>query len=262
MLSPKELRNHSFQTVGRNAYRASDVDEFLADVVESYEQMFRENGEIVKKLQAVADKLSQYKNDEENIRNALLEAQRMRASILEDANRKANDRLVATEEKIKIAKETVDQKTADIINEAQDEADRIVEDAKKQANDIVSEAESRSKNTIERAQKLYDAEVGSIKEESKKAQDYLNSIKAESTKVRNELIDTYKNQLELLKFVPDFSAEIEVDDEDPNADDINMVDAVESMAEEFKDSFTDDGDNELYKSLADLDGIDEYLPEE
>ena len=119
MLSPKELRNHAFQTVGRNAYRASDVDEFLAEVVESYEQMFRENGEIVKKLQAVADKLSQYKNDEENIRNALLEAQRMRANILEDANRKANDRLVATEEKIKAAKETVDQKTAEIISEAQ-----------------------------------------------------------------------------------------------------------------------------------------------
>lgn len=262
MLSPKELRNHAFQTVGRNAYRASDVDEFLAEVVESYEQMFRENGEIVKKLQAVADKLSQYKNDEENIRNALLEAQRMRANILEDANRKANDRLVATEEKIKAAKETVDQKTAEIISEAQAEADKILDEAKAQADEIVSSAESRSKNTLERAQKLYDAEVGSIKEEAKKAEDYLNSIKAESAKVRNELIDTYKNQLELLKFVPDFSADIKVDDKDPNADDISMVEAVESMSEEFKDTFSNEDNDELYKSLADLDGIDEYLPEE
>ena len=50
MLTPKQLKNREFQTVGRNAYKASEVDEFLGEVYESYDQMFRENAELVKKL--------------------------------------------------------------------------------------------------------------------------------------------------------------------------------------------------------------------
>ena len=60
MLTPKQLKARSFQMAGRNAYKASDVDEFLDEVYESYEQMFKENGELVKKLNLVADKLQGY----------------------------------------------------------------------------------------------------------------------------------------------------------------------------------------------------------
>ena len=50
MLTPKELKKYEFQVVGRNAYKASEVDEFMETVYDSYEQMFRENAEIIKKL--------------------------------------------------------------------------------------------------------------------------------------------------------------------------------------------------------------------
>ena len=48
MLTPKEIRNVQFQTTGRNAYKASDVDVYMDEFIQSYEQMFRENGELVK----------------------------------------------------------------------------------------------------------------------------------------------------------------------------------------------------------------------
>ena len=68
MLTPKDLRNHEFQMSGRNGYLAADVDEYMDEVYSSYDQMFRENAEIVRKLQVLADRLAKYKDDEENIR--------------------------------------------------------------------------------------------------------------------------------------------------------------------------------------------------
>ena len=62
MLTPKDLRNHQFQMSGRNGYLAADVDDYMDEVYNSYDQMFRENAEIVRKLQVLADRLAKYKS--------------------------------------------------------------------------------------------------------------------------------------------------------------------------------------------------------
>ena len=79
MLTPAKIKNHHFEASGRNAYKADSVDSFFEEVAESYEQMFRENGEMYKKISLLAERLEEYRNDEDNIRNALLTAQRMAA---------------------------------------------------------------------------------------------------------------------------------------------------------------------------------------
>ena len=107
MLTPKDLRNHQFQMSGRNGYLAADVDDYMDEVYNSYDQMFRENAEIVRKLQVLADRLAKYKDDEENIRNALVEAQRMKNSIIVEAQQKAQGQLSETEEKIRAAQENL-----------------------------------------------------------------------------------------------------------------------------------------------------------
>ena len=41
MLKPSEVKNYEFKSAGRNAYKADDVDMFFAEVVISYEKMYR-----------------------------------------------------------------------------------------------------------------------------------------------------------------------------------------------------------------------------
>ena len=48
MLTPSKIKNHHFEASGKNAYRAQSVDDFFDIVADSYEQMFKENGELVK----------------------------------------------------------------------------------------------------------------------------------------------------------------------------------------------------------------------
>ena len=87
MLKPEQIRSHRFISAGRGTYEASDVDAFLREVSASYEQVFRENGDLVNKISLLAERVSQYKKDEDNIRRALLTAERMADKILSRARR-------------------------------------------------------------------------------------------------------------------------------------------------------------------------------
>lgn len=208
MLTPKDLRDHEFPMAGRNAYRAADVDEYMDEVFSSYDQMFRENAEIVRKLQVLADRLQKYKDDEENIRNALVEAQRMKNSIIVEAQQKAQGQLTETEEKIRAARESVDAKAGEIIDKANVQAEDILKDARAEAAEIIERAHKKATDLLDTANAIYEDKVGSVEEEAAKESAYLKKIKIESARIRKQLADTYQMQMELLSFAPDFSDEL------------------------------------------------------
>ena len=72
MMTPSELRNYEFKGAGRNAYKADDVDAFFGEVAVAYEKMFRENTELAKRVGLIADRLEQYKKEENDIKQAIL----------------------------------------------------------------------------------------------------------------------------------------------------------------------------------------------
>ena len=89
MLTPDKIKEKSFQTTGRGSYRAEDVDNFLSEVSASYEQMFKENGELVKKISILVKKIEEYREDEESLKTALLSAQKLADKIVADAREAA-----------------------------------------------------------------------------------------------------------------------------------------------------------------------------
>ena len=99
MLKPEQIRSHRFISAGRGTYEASDVDAFLREVSASYEQVFRENGDLVNKISLLAERVSQYKKDEDNIRRALLTAERMADKIQRDSRQSAQEQLDSAEKK-------------------------------------------------------------------------------------------------------------------------------------------------------------------
>ncbi len=101
-----DIRNVEFNR-GRG-YRADEVDDFIDDCVEAMEALVRENEDLKQKMQVLAEKVNEYRTDEDNIRGALLNAQRTGENILREANAKAEQ----------------------ILNEAEAKAQNIREDAK------------------------------------------------------------------------------------------------------------------------------------
>ncbi len=223
MLTPKQLKNYDFQSVARNAYKATDVDTFMEEVYKSYEQMFRENAELIKKLNLLADKISHYKAEEESIRNAMVEAQKLKESIVSEAERTATEKITSATEQAQATKEALDKQTSHLITDAQEEAEKIITKANTEAEQIMAKtnaaversltlAKENAAKLMHRAQELYDQQVTSIVEETKAEKKKLQEVKTEAVSVRKKLMDTYQMQLELLRMAPDYQDEVDETD--------------------------------------------------
>ncbi len=89
MLTLNEIRNVNFRKSNFGGYRAEDVEAFIDEVQLSYDALLRENAELVKKLEVLAARISEYQQEEDSIRNALMNAQKVGDASLRDAKHKA-----------------------------------------------------------------------------------------------------------------------------------------------------------------------------
>lgn len=99
MLTIEEIKNIAFRRAGMNGYRADDVDEFIDDVVETIEGMKAEKADLLRKMDILATKIEQYRADEETVRNALLQSQKMADQSQKEAKDKAAYIIKAAEKK-------------------------------------------------------------------------------------------------------------------------------------------------------------------
>lgn len=214
MLTPSKIMNHHFEVAGKNAYRAHSVDEFFDIVAESYEQMFKENGELVKKISILAERLEEYKNDEDNIRNALLTAQRMADKIVKETNQKADDQLAEVDEYVKKKENASDEKANKLIEDARARAAEIIEKANLQAAELIrnATAEAKEQEVVARDRMI-------------KAQAGLDLIEKEADKFKRELLKLYSDHLELINKIPEMVGSDEA---------VEVVEAVEQEAEDVK----------------------------
>ncbi|MBQ9414011.1 MAG: DivIVA domain-containing protein [Clostridia bacterium] len=118
MYTATEIRNITF-TKGVGGYKVSEVDVFVDRCADTVEALTRDKEELNKKLTVLADKVQEYRRDEDSIRSALLSAQRLGDSVVRDSNQKAEE----------------------IIAEAQRKAEEIVAAAKRDAAHYEAELE-------------------------------------------------------------------------------------------------------------------------
>ena len=113
MLPPYELKNKEFSKNMRG-YNTAEVDEHIAFIIEKYTELYRENDELERKLKTAYAKLDEIKNEEESIRNAMINAQRASAKLMTEANDRA-DIIINT------ARKTCDRILADFKSKIQEE---------------------------------------------------------------------------------------------------------------------------------------------
>ena len=80
-------------------YKKEEVDEFLSDVSRELSQCKREIASNDKKLQVLADKIREYQEDEDALKDALLGAQKQGNAIIADAKERAAAIIKEAEEK-------------------------------------------------------------------------------------------------------------------------------------------------------------------
>ena len=112
MLTPIEIHNAQHKT-GRG-YSKKEMDEFLADVVASYESVYKENVELKNSISKLQGEMDYYKSMENTLQKALVLADKTSKDTIDTANSKAEV----------IEKEAV-MKANKIINSANSQYDNI-----------------------------------------------------------------------------------------------------------------------------------------
>lgn len=113
MLSPKDIAEKTFDKTFGFGYRMDDVDAFLEQTSISMNELVEINADLERKLEVLADKLTEYREDEESLRTALLGAQKLGDSVIRESKTKAEivmrDATIKAEAMINNAKRQIDR---------------------------------------------------------------------------------------------------------------------------------------------------------
>lgn len=181
------IRDKKFLEVMRG-YKKEDVDEFLSEVASEFSKLRKANEELEKKLEVLADKIREYREDEDALKEALLGAQKQGRMVVDEAKEKAANIVMdaqnKSDEMIKAAEDVVAQKKEEgekAIADALAEKKRIEEEAAKKAADLHTEMEIQ-----------HEIDKEALARTRREAEDF-----------RTKLIVEYTSHIELIKKLPE-----------------------------------------------------------
>ncbi|MEJ8554991.1 DivIVA domain-containing protein [Tepidibacter sp. Z1-5] len=123
MITPLDIENKEFRRALRG-FKEEEVDEFLDEVKEDFEKLYKENIELKDKLSMITEQVNKYKNIEETLKNTLIVAQNTAEEVNTNAAKKAQL----------------------IIEEAEFKARKLIEEANDRVIDIRKDYEETRKS--------------------------------------------------------------------------------------------------------------------
>lgn len=138
-------------------YKTDDVDDFLRDIGIEMAQLQKDKDEAEKKIAVLADKVREYRNDEDALKDALLGAQRQGHKVVEEAQIEASKILDDAREKAK-------EIAGDIEIKIEQEKIKLA-NMQKEVSDFKASLLSLYKNHLDLITAMPDAEEESYEEE-------------------------------------------------------------------------------------------------
>lgn len=224
MITPNQIREKNLATVQSGGYDREEVNELLAEIVESYESVYEENRELYRKMEILAGKIEEYRSEEDSIKTALITAQKMADRITKDAKEKAEEQLAKSadtaQQTVLDAKEKADKMiseartyAANFTKEKQDAAESIISEAEEKANEAIDGAKVVAQNILNQAKQLSDELVTKAKAEKEYHEDLVSKLKSESNGFKNSLMSLYETQMDRLREMVELKPEVEDDQE-------------------------------------------------
>lgn len=110
MLTPLEIENKKFAKQMMNGYSVLEVDEFLDEVTEEYEKLYRSTNEQNAKIEELQNKMEHYKSIEGTLQNTLIMAQSTAEDIKNMAKQQADQIVREAQNSVKLKVDELDSK--------------------------------------------------------------------------------------------------------------------------------------------------------
>lgn len=203
MLTPERIKEKTFQTTGRGSYRAEDVDSFLREVSASYEQMFKENTDLIKKISVFAKKIEEYRADEDSLKMALLNAQKLADKIVAEAKETAAKEVASVKgETDRLRAEAASDAAALELN-AKNESEAMLSSARKESEALLANAKAEAEKLIVDATAEAKEILGNINRKVTHESLVYEMMQKESTIFKQRLVSMYKEHINLINKLPE-----------------------------------------------------------
>ena len=100
MLTPNDISSKKFEKAAFG-YKAEEVDMFLTEILNSYSAVYAEKEAAEEKLLVLAEKLEEYRSNEDSLKTVLLGAQKLGENIVRDSKAKAEVIVSEAENQVK-----------------------------------------------------------------------------------------------------------------------------------------------------------------
>ncbi len=121
-LTPLDIRHKEFKR-GMRGYADVEVDEFLDQIADEYERLFKENIDLQERVEALEDKVAGYRRIEETLQKTLVNAQANAEEQKQNANKQAQ-----------LVLQDAELKARQLVNEAYSERQAIEQSMAKLRN--------------------------------------------------------------------------------------------------------------------------------
>lgn len=191
-MNAKDIITRRFEKAKFNGYKTEDVDDFLKEISGEYAQLQKEKSELERKLEVLADKIREYRDDEDALKDALLLAQKQGNAIVAESKAAAE----------KLQKETADA-IAKQIAEAKAKSEKMIADADDYSKRMTKDSNERADKLVKEAR----AKADEIKAEMNRQQEIQESILQQTRKevldYRNRILTSYKAHIEFIEKLPE-----------------------------------------------------------
>lgn len=177
----KESRDSKMFEKAAFGYRPEEVDRYVEELTRKIEALEAEKADQQAKMKILADKINEYRAEEGNLKDALLEAQRIKNAIETDARTRSEQ----------------------MVTDAEERSAQLKAEAKAHATRLLSEAKARADQMIAEAKKQADEAVGSVRGQVEAEQRILSRMQREVSSFKTTLISIYRSHLNLITSLPE-----------------------------------------------------------
>lgn len=189
MLKPIELKEKEFELSVLGGYKREDVDAFFAAVSSSYEALFNENAELVQKLKACVAKIEEYQKDEQFLKAAIINAEKLNETTLKN----------------------IEEREKKIEQEAKEKADVLVAKAKLEAENIVNTARAEAAESIRKCEIETAEKIAELTAKTKVQEEILEQMKIEVSEFKDSVLKIYKKHIEVFSKIPEYQIQKSVE---------------------------------------------------
>ena len=200
MISSKELRQKDLE-ITQNGYNIAEVDALMAESAATIDAYEKQSGDLYHKLEVLAGKIEEYRQEEDAIKTALVTAQKMADKITKESNETASLLISKSEE---TAKDTVANAKAEsdkiissareystnLIAEKTQQAEEITNKAQDKANEVIASAKVVAQDILDQAKQISDDLIAKSKAEKEAYEILSNTIKNDA----KEFIEKLKKE--------------------------------------------------------------------